>query len=376
VEGSAVAVNDASDNHMQGLRIFGRSTQDGTPTPEAPVEIVSVESSKVTVTGKNLLPYPYAQTSKVESGITFVDNGDGSITASGTATTSMGFWFISRQDHTILPAGDYVLCPYDVPSGTHIDIAISEDELSWVGVASATNAPTTFTLSKNVYVSVRWYVSDKAVLSNATMRAMLCKAGVNLEYERPRAHQKLSIARSLPGIPVTSGGNYTDENGQQWVCDEVDLERGVYVQRCYLDTLKFDYQAELERYTAVLKYSANTASIVGNGIPVLCDRYPFHDLAGSGTPKFNGIRIAAASPTRAIAYYNGEEISTATVLYPIATPVETPLSETEITAYRALHSNYPNTTVLNDAGAHMSVKYAADTKLYVDNKIAALVGNI
>jgi hypothetical protein len=61
-------------------------------------------------------------------------------------------------------------------------------------------------------------------------------------------------------------------------------------------------------------------------------------------------------------------------IYILATPIETPLSETEIAAYRAMHSNYPNTTVLNDAGAHMVVKYAADTKLYIDNKIAALLG--
>ena len=74
------------------------------------------------------------------------------------------------------------------------------------------------------------------------------------------------------------------------------------------------------------------------------------------------------------AIYNGEEITSATVSYPLATPIETPLSETEIAAYRALHSNYPNTTVLNDAGAHMVVKYAADTKLYIDNKITALLG--
>ena len=40
----------------------------------------------------------------------------------------------------------------------------------------------------------------------------------------------LQTPNTLPGIPVSSGGNYTDENGQQWVCDEVDLARGVYVQ--------------------------------------------------------------------------------------------------------------------------------------------------
>lgn len=40
----------------------------------------------------------------------------------------------------------------------------------------------------------------------------------------------LQTPTGLPGIPVTSGGNYTDQNGQQWICDEVDLERGVRVQ--------------------------------------------------------------------------------------------------------------------------------------------------
>ncbi|MFQ8777220.1 MAG: hypothetical protein ACLR78_07145 [Roseburia sp.] len=31
----------------------------------------------------------------------------------------------------------------------------------------------------------------------------------------------------LPGIPVSSGGNYTDERGQQWVADErLTLQKG------------------------------------------------------------------------------------------------------------------------------------------------------
>jgi hypothetical protein len=41
----------------------------------------------------------------------------------------------------------------------------------------------------------------------------------------------LPTPNGLPGIPVTSGGNYIDQSGQQWVCDEMDLERGVKVQR-------------------------------------------------------------------------------------------------------------------------------------------------
>ena len=52
-------------------------------------------------------------------------------------------------------------------------------------------------------------------------------------YEPPRIPQSLTLAtpNGLPGIPVTKDGNYTDADGQQWICDEIDLGRGKYVQR-------------------------------------------------------------------------------------------------------------------------------------------------
>lgn len=40
---------------------------------------------------KNILPYPYADTTKTINGITFTDNGDGSVTVNGTATASISF---------------------------------------------------------------------------------------------------------------------------------------------------------------------------------------------------------------------------------------------------------------------------------------------
>ena len=55
----------------------------------------------------------------------------------------------------------------------------------------------------------------------------------------------------LPGIPVSSGGNYTDENGQQWICDEIDLIRGVYVQRTKkvdMGTLSWWYDTDNKRF--------------------------------------------------------------------------------------------------------------------------------
>lgn len=60
----------------------------------------------------------------------------------------------------------------------------------------------------------------------------------------------LPTPNGLPGIPVTSGGNYVDQSGQQWVCDEVDLERGVKVQR--IDKGAFDATKALAEQNAIL----------------------------------------------------------------------------------------------------------------------------
>ena len=60
----------------------------------------------------------------------------------------------------------------------------------------------------------------------------------------------LQTPNGLPGIPVTSGGNYTDPGGQRWVCDEVDLERGVKVQR--VDKTTFDSTKTLVEQNAIL----------------------------------------------------------------------------------------------------------------------------
>jgi hypothetical protein len=203
--------------------------------------------------------------------------------------------------------------------------------------------------------------------------------------------QTLNIPRTLPGIPVTSGGNYTDSDGQQWVCDEVDLERGVYVQRVASETLnrQMNFIKNSEDATNYL-YWARSAAIFKHGVglsthaevtntpPTQLIGMMYH---GSANALFfnpgETIMLQHGNTVDGLAAYLDAEYENGTPVVfvgALATPIETPLSETEIAAYRNLHSNYPNTTILNNAGAHMVVKYAADTKLYIDNKIAALIG--
>ena len=60
------------------------------------------------------------------------------------------------------------------------------------------------------------------------------------------------------------------------------------------------------------------------------------------------------------------------VSYALIEPNYYDLTAEELATFATLHTNYPNTTVYNDAGAGMEVKYVADTKLYIDKKFAEL----
>ena len=76
-----------------------------------------VPFSEMVVSGKNLIPYPYVNTTKTINGITFTDNGDGTITVNGTATANATFRI--DKDFGFEKEGNYFLS--GCPSGGGID---------------------------------------------------------------------------------------------------------------------------------------------------------------------------------------------------------------------------------------------------------------
>ena len=75
-------------------------------------------------------------------------------------------------------------------------------------------------------------VVDAKAAVELKFRLMVNAGSTALPYEPYKPAQKLIIPtpNGLPGVPTIDNGNYTDASGQQWLCDEVDLKRGVYVQ--------------------------------------------------------------------------------------------------------------------------------------------------
>ena len=180
-------------------------------------------------------------------------------------------------------------------------------------------------------------------------------------YE-PYREQLLTLPtpNGLPGIPVTSGGNYTDPTGQQWVCDEVDLERGVKIQNngsAQVNT-KNGYAGETYRLDVPINEEGKDGSFA-----CIISVTPFvtwnscvakKNLYLKKIPKTDG------------SFYTGEELKALAldvdVIYQLATPIETPLTPAELAAYKALTTYAPDTVVQASDGAGLEATYKCNVR--------------
>lgn len=194
-------------------------------------------------------------------------------------------------------------------------------------------------------------------------------------YEPYRPHQTLNLQtpNGLPGVPVSKDGNYTDKNGQQWVCDEIDLERGKYVQRVVIENISGGWELKpssdisgrflQSRLTNTFQTAAKTAvcniaSFTSWGLPVN-DKYAF--ALNTKVIYFSPPKGAEITAEELNAKLNSHSFPVV-VVGELATTIERDLTPEEIAAYKALRTYGPTTVVSNDAGAEMEVTYVADRK--------------
>lgn len=174
----------------------------------------------------------------------------------------------------------------------------------------------------------------------------------------------LLTPNGLPGIPVTSGGNYTDQSGQQWVCDEVDLERGVKVQR--VNAVDLSACAIIGTTNlAVTKRLAIRLPLKAKDYTVkaLCNRLPYLVSFTIDTIHFyvDANNVNVFIPIDAKNPEEGEYI----LFYALATPIETPLTPDEIAAYKALTAYGPDTVVQAGDGAGVKLEYQRDVNIAI-----------
>lgn len=214
--GNPASCDDAFAAPLCGLNVYGKSTQDGTPTPDAPVPIVSAGddgSVVVKVTGKNRMP-------------------------SNLKHRDFAECFVKKNTFITLVFKDGF-----ISNGGNILFIGENNENLWFGIDTG---------KAEHHITLKANATKFQYLLNNTASENVCLTwnASSPDYE-PYREQLLTLPtpNGLPGIPVTSGGNYTDPQGQQWVCDEVDLERGMKVQR--IDKGAFDATKALAEQSVI-----------------------------------------------------------------------------------------------------------------------------
>ena len=163
-------------------------------------------SSKI---GKNLLKYPYRNTTKTEKGVTYTDNGDGSITVSGTATDYSAFTLADFLE--VRPGEKYTLSLNTAETNTNVAFVINEFDADkkYLGKSYTLNPNTasyTFTASADTaYAAVSMKRNNNAECSG-TFRPQLELGDTATEYE-PYTEKKVGD-RTETGyrIPVSVNG--------------------------------------------------------------------------------------------------------------------------------------------------------------------------
>ena len=171
---------------------------------------------------------------------------------------------------------------------------------------------------------------------------------------------------SVPAMSAEYATNYIDSNGKFWVCDEIDLVRGVRVQR--VETV--DITADGNNITGNYELGKTRRLTIQLGLPAkdyraksLCNRCSWAaDFSGDYehlyTDTYNAfvfIPVSAALPQQ------GEYI----ISYALATPIETPLTPAEIAAYKALTTYAPDTVVQASDGAGIKLEYQRDVNIAI-----------
>lgn len=379
--GTTIIINDAADGRpFRGLRVFGKSTQDGTPSVENPVPIVNVGESgsiKVGVLGKNLVNIADFVVETINSGTGFAyapDDLTNQIKALPNGTYSISYEFDGDE---IRPKPNRKITFYD-----------SLDNML-IGINNV------FVLTDDLRSKIAKTIVYGTKGTNITFRNIILVNGstIPMIYSPYRDPQTLTLAtpNGLPGIPVTTDGNYTDADGQQWICDEIDLGRGKYVQRtaekevseitwsgagtwgntddyktlafyAYIDGSNINEDWDAVKNYGICNYATITSNVFNNSIigftlgDYIAFRVPrsllpdWDENNPSNEPWINWLKAKKEAGNPVI------------VQYALKTPIERDLTPEEIAAYKALRTYGPTTVVSSDAGAEMEITYRKDKK--------------
>lgn len=386
--GESFALTPTSEGNVLAHTLYGMSTQDGTPAPSSPVDIVSSKADFRCV-GKNLLAPVWTEKNTVENGITYTFNSDGTIIFNtdengATANTNCNLKHTTSTDN-IYPAGSYILS--GCPSGGGLESKFR----TWARAYKPydLNSPLTenmydagegiqFTINEPFQLCINVTALQGKVCTNLLWKPMLTLASIiNSDYDHFEPYHSTTVDTDLTlrAIEVTSSDGYNlVRDGKYYIADTVDwseddgyvLTRRVGHDSIITATYYEDKGSNLAQFNVVLskfsKYSDKGFSnrfIPNNTTPRTDGK--FYLTTNTVNPQFIGFVEDASitSVATATTWLSNHETY---VDYALATPTTSPLTAQQAEALLSLktYDTATSITCTADVSPTMAIEYAKE----------------
>ena len=362
VSGNPAICENGIPWNIQGLKIYGKSTQDGTPSPESPVPIVSAGENgqlHVLIRGAQLIDAEAFFTDP-PVGLDVVKYYPLQV-MSGTYTLSASY-----------PATGNIANLFLMPGNVTSDASTNSNGV-W------NEHPTTLQASGG-YVTIGLRTAHTDNPNNPLDFDIMLNYGTVALPWQPYQSQSLTLSTpsGLPGIPVDSGGNYTDASGQQLVCNYRD----------YNSEKDFQWIGKTVVDGSTIKFVVNSASTLfnlpSNSFPkiaynakFLCNYFPGdiftsnsnYDFAFCCVERMKDFGINSDDEFNQLCQQWNSSGNPLTIYYTMDEPIESPIPTEELAAYRALQT-YADTTVVSTAEpvAGIEAQYIVDPVHYIEQK--------
>lgn len=226
-------ITDSDNGKIQDMMLYGKSSQDGVPTPYNPVEIKSVVNPTVKVCGENLYPgsdlIGLTKTYTTDFIPVILHKGKIYFSFDTSSDTSDGRYHINAKYFDInkeLMGGN----GNESIAGNNISHVSFEFDGTKAGINHETIDLKNVSYVKimfGIYATTATKITYKNIMISAT----------DSDFEPYKPIQTVTLPYTLNAIPVESGGNVTID-GQQYIADYVDVERGKLVRM--VDSSKLD----------------------------------------------------------------------------------------------------------------------------------------
>lgn len=268
------------------------------PNPDYPQEIKSVVNPTVKVCGKNLLNYDAWSQANCANGKAVYENNGVTITAlRNDAFTDFDISKFPTTARIPVNVGETITISWDEPLNKNGRVFVfgNASTSNMIYVDNSSSKQLKYTIPSGVtFITFRFGVGNAGdTISYRNIQIEKCSTPTAYE---PYHEQTAALPYTLNAIPVSSGGNVTID-GQQYIADYVDVERGKLVKT--VDSSKLD----------------NTQSIVGKTEWLLAEPQEI-DLTTEEITAFKA--LATYYPTTNISV-NSEQLDGYTVFnYPIS----------------------------------------------------------